>query len=238
MEELTKNLQSILILLLSVGMYSFYKKLKEYFENKYSKISSPNADNISLGVKTQGILQDIMKMYDCNRVMLLEFHNGDVFSSVAPNWKLSMTYELVDSHTVRLIDKLQNIRASLVIDLIAGCISHDFPAGVSYHSINCDCCGNNIIAIDVSEMDNTYAKGIFDFNNSKYVFVVPIKREGRMVGIVLVDYTENVLVDAINRNGCTLCNKVNEISAMWELYHKEAYKPKISKFVEFLRKLK
>ena len=237
MEELTKNLQSILILLLSVGMYSFYKKLKEYFEYKYSKISSPNADNISLGLKTQGILQDIMKFYDCNRVMLLEFHNGDIFSSVAPNWKLSLTYELVDSQTPRLIDKLQNIRASLVIDLIAGCMSHSFPNGVSHHSTNYDCCGNRMIAIDVSEMDNTYAKGIFDLNNSKYLFGVLIKREGQAVGIVLIDYTENILIDAVNHNGCTFCTKVNEISAMWELYHKEAYKPKTNKFLKFLKGL-
>ena len=237
MEELKKNLASILVLILSTGIYFFYQQLKKYFENKYSKVSSPNADNISLGLRTQGILQDIMKLYDCNRVMLLEFHNGDVFSSVAPNWKLSITYELVDSQTTRLIDKIQNIRASLVIDLIAGCISHSFPSGVSHHSTNYDCCGNRMIAIDVSEMDNTYAKGIFDLNNSKYLFGIPIKREGQAVGIVLIDYTENILIDAINRNGCTFCTKVNEISAMWELYHKEAYKPKTNKFLKFLKGL-
>ena len=238
MEEITKMFSNILILVLGIGMYLFYNKLKEYFINKYSKISSPSSENISLGIRTQDILQDLMKSYDCNRVLLLEFHNGDVFSSVVPNWKLSLTYELVDSRTIRVTDRLQNIRASLVIDIISGCMSNKFPVGVTNYLTNKECCGNRLIAIDVAEMGNTYAKGIFDFNNSKYLFGCPIRRDNKTVGVIFIDYTENILLDTINKNGCLLCTKANEISTMWELYHKELYKPKTNPIVQFIKRLK
>lgn len=235
-EKIYEPLINIAVLLVVTALYALTKRIKALIVQKFKETSVPNSRNIEVGQKTYDILTDIMVKYDCNRVMLLEFHNGDTFSSVMPNWKLSMTYEVTDSHTPKTINYIQNVRASLVIDIVSGCFDKKYPDGIDNHMTCHECCGD-MIYFDVDEMANGYAKGIFQSNGSKYLFGVPIREGKKAIGIVLIDYTEPVLLDLINRQGCKLCETVNEISALWITYQKDAYTPKLNKFIELIKRI-
>ena len=237
MKELQEIITNISVLLLGTGMYFVYSKLKKIITNRTSH-HDISGNSIEMGKTTKTLLGEIVRDYDCNRAFIIEFHNGDSFSSVMPNWKLSITYEIVDSRTKRISEKFQNIRASLMVDIISGCSTKDYPEGVSCYENTEYCCDNSLIAFDVDEMENTYAKGILQYYGSKYLFGKPLKRDDKTIGILFIDYTRPILLDLIKKQKCSLCDKANEIASMWELFHKENYKPKKNLFTQFLERLK
>lgn len=237
MKELQEIITNISVLLLGTGMLFIYNKLKKVITEKANH-HSIGGSSIELGNATKTLLGEVLRDYDCNRAFIIEFHNGDSFSSVMPNWKLSITYEIVDSKTKRLSEQFQNIRASLMIDIIAGCSTKEYPEGISCYENSDNCCDNSLISFDVDEMENTYAKGILQYYGSKYLFGKPLKRDGKVIGILFIDYTRPIVIDIVRKLKCSLCDKANEIASMWELFHKENYTPKKNILTQFIERLK
>jgi hypothetical protein len=119
-------------------------------------------------------LEFMLSNLNADRVVVYEFHNGDVYYSGSSQQKFSNTYEVLAEGISSEIRKQQNLRVSSFNRFVKPLIDNDI---YDY--------------AEISKIDNVGVKEFFEDQGTKSTFCVPIRLlTGNIIGILGVDYVK------------------------------------------------
>ena len=111
---------------------------------------------------------------DCDRVVVYEFHNGDVYYSGSSQQKFSNTYEVLSDGISSELKNQQNLRVSSFNRFIKPLIDEDEYG-----------------FWDIEQVGDIVVKTFFEDQGTKSTFCVPIQLlTGKIIGILGVDYVK------------------------------------------------
>jgi len=132
--------------------------------------------------QVQEILCDLQHRFRAFRVLVFQFHNGDVFMMSDHSWKLTCTHECAAPGVLYTIKDNQNILVSSVTDFIepivsgapgkvAGCSGLEVCA---VHAQDCALAkkGHWVLRYDVAQMDETMSKYMAEQQGVGVVYTV------------------------------------------------------------------
>jgi hypothetical protein len=205
--QITQTIGVTLMGFLLVILASINKKIASWFINNiWSKIRNMSSNHVLTEIdiendrKLRDYLIELRSITEADRTCLFQFHNGNVFSTKNPIWKVSNTHESTKPGISSEIGKLQDIKASSVIESLLNFWIDDYPVGVTCLTPKyCKTCKNNldekhrhrkIIFIDVELLEDCYSKALLLDQGIKYVINVPIhkKNNNEYIGFVSVCY--------------------------------------------------
>lgn len=123
-------------------------------------------------------LEYILDNLNADRVVVYEFHNGDIYYSGSSQQKFSNTYEVLSEGVSSELKNQQNLRVSSFNRFIKPLIDNDeYSFG------------------EISNIDNVGIKEFFEDQGTKSTFCVPIKLlTGKIIGILGVDFVKGTKV--------------------------------------------
>ena len=123
-------------------------------------------------------LEYILDSLSADRVVVYEFHNGDIYYSGSSQQKFSNTYEVLSEGVSSELKNQQNLRVSSFNRFIKPLIDNDeYSFG------------------EISNIDNVAIKEFFEDQGTKSTFCVPIKLlTGKIIGILGVDFVKGTKV--------------------------------------------
>jgi hypothetical protein len=130
-------------------------------------------------------LVELRSKTDADRSYVVLFHNGQVFTNKNPVWRTSCTQETCKAGISHLIERQQNILASLIWDTIAPLFDGQCAKGITPFNVD----NHTIFHVESGEMEDGYAKGAMTSGGVKTKFQITLKDRNReIVGFVGLDY--------------------------------------------------
>ena len=227
-EELTGPILSIIgsAILGSIGIFLVIvnKTISKWFMEKIwsrlkSKQDTVKESDMEKDSKIREILIELRTLVDGDRACLFQFHNGSVFSTNNPIWKVSNTHESVRPGISSEIGKLQDIKSSSIIEFLKIFWNDVYPHGVEKISPTyCGDCANKsgdtkkVIFIDVDHLEDGYSKALLIEQGIKYVLDVPIYHDGNCIGFVAVNYCSERDIEEAKKHAPEVCRNASQIS--------------------------
>lgn len=145
---------------------SWYLKYK-YGEYKQKKIEK----EISNSKLIQTILDQLLEEYYCQRVFILQRHNGGKYQTGKSMTKLSTSFESLEEGVSTEFRQYQNLPMSLYSNFIENVTKH------------------KAIYKSVDDIDDLITKAFFSQRGTKSAMVYPIKKEQELIGIIGFEWT-------------------------------------------------
>jgi len=131
-----------------------------------------------------------------SRVGLFLFHNGSVFSTNSPIWKISATHERCEAGITQEFDKVQDVKASLLTPLVSPMFTGDNSDGIlNITPSRCPVTGNPcarksaIYRVDPGGVSNTYTQTFLVNRGTKFGILSPlVDWNDAVVGFVFLEY--------------------------------------------------
>ncbi len=193
-----------------------WKTIIEKFTHKKLK-----KDEIERDSKIREILIELRTIVHADRTCLFQFHNGSVFTTKNPIWRVSNTHESVAPGISSEIGDLQDMKASSMTEVLQSFWGEDYIDGVERISPEyCDGCpnatkeshGKKVVFIDVENLENCYSKSLLVEQGIKYVLDTPIHNdEGNCVGFVAVNYCVKHDIEEIKKYSRDICKNASQI---------------------------
>lgn len=159
---------------------------------RYNSILTKNAIHTSRQVNR--LITGIRESLDCSRVLVFQFHNGDVFLRADHSWKLSATHEVVADGVTVTARENQNILASQVIDwidpIISGEVEETEGCSVIERCIRdqetcpVSASGHRVYRYDVPAMRPSASRYMAQEQGVGAAYVIPLNAPGRKKGEV------------------------------------------------------
>tara|TARA_R110002110_G_scaffold134239_1_gene317354 strand:- start:4325 stop:5020 length:696 start_codon:yes stop_codon:yes gene_type:complete len=168
--------------------------------------------DIENATKIREILIELRILTKSDRSCVFQFHNGSVFTTKNPIWKLSNTHESVAPGVSSEIGHLQDIKASSVIECIQSlwtdkiCKGFEvlYPEGVSNTK--------RAIFSKISELEDSYSKSLMIEHGITYTIRAPIHSvTNNCVGFVTLNYCGEQDESKIKGHADVLCRNVAQI---------------------------
>jgi len=219
---------SVILAGVSVTIIAIHKKLTNWFLNtiwnklsKRYRNSKLNVVEINADVKIREILIELRTITRADRASLFQFHNGSVFSTKNPIWKVSNTHESVAPGISSEIGNLQDIKSSSLVETLQ-CFWRDtnYPSGVEKLSPKyCSDCPNmdkphrkRCIFINVDELEEGYSKTLLVEQGIDYLIDAPIFNDmGNCIGFVTVNYCTEQDQETIKKYCKDVCRNASHI---------------------------
>ena len=194
-----------------------WQSIKMKFKGRVDK--GFNKNEIDKDSQIREMLIELRTIVKSQRACLFQFHNGSVFTSKNPIWKISNTHESVAPGTSAEIGKLQDLKASTLIDLISVfwentkkisgvyTISPDFCSDCpTINSLDKTKCKKQVIFINVEELEPGYSKSLLSEQGIHYLLKSPLYDQAdNCIGFVGVEFSEST------KNTDILKQKANEV---------------------------
>jgi len=199
--------------------FNIWKKIKKKFrKSRYDK------QEVDKDTKIREILIELRTLTHSQRSSVFQFHNGNVFTSKNPIWKISNTHESVAAGTSTEIGALQDIKASAIIDLVS-CFWDNKPKSGVYQ-ISPEFCDDNcphkkesphdkkVFFYSVAELEEGYSKTLLMQQGIHYILLSPLcDRDSHYIGFIWVNYCEeNKNIEKIKKRSSILCRHSSHIS--------------------------
>ena len=111
---------------------------------------------------------------ECDRVVVYEFHNGDVYYSGSSQQKFSNTYEVLSEGVSSELKNQQNLRVSSFNRFIKPLVDEDEYG-----------------FWDIDQVEDIVTKTFFEDQGTKSTYCVPIQLlTGKIIGILGIDYVK------------------------------------------------
>jgi len=175
---------------------SFVAIVEYIFKVKIYKHQGMSGDSIHQAARIQDILAELRIRANCDRAYILQFHNGSIFTTKNPIWKISMTHESINQVRSRIVE-MQNILSSAISDVLYPHWDNNnsiFPGIVKLSKSDCVECNNNncvggVFFYDVEKMPAGFSKGSFTSGDVKYALrIVIMDSDSNKVGILCLDF--------------------------------------------------
>lgn len=98
---------SIIVALIGAGLYKNISERKKQKEHKGKLIQQIQKDEL-----IHFALRELRRLYNADRIYIVQYHNGGNFYTNSPMQKFSMTYERCSDGLERLSDKFQGVLVS------------------------------------------------------------------------------------------------------------------------------
>ena len=133
-------------------------------------------------------LVELRTKLEADRSYVVLFHNGQVFSNKNPVWRTSCTQESCKAGVSHLIEKHQNILASLVWDTLAPLFDGKCSMGIIPFEIE----KHLILHIEAENLDDSFTKNSMVAGGIKTKFMVALHdQKHEIVGFLGIDYCRN-----------------------------------------------
>lgn len=197
-----------------------FKKIWEFLKSKftYKKLKK---DEIDRDGKIREILIELRTIVHADRTCLFQFHNGSVFTTKNPIWRLSNTHESVSPGISSEIGKLQDMKASSMTEVLQSFWGEDYIDGVEKISPTyCKDCpnasktphGKKVVFIDVAGLEDCYSKSLLVEQGIKYVLDSPIHNsDGNCVGFIAVNYCGEHDPEEMKKYSRDICRNASQI---------------------------
>jgi hypothetical protein len=191
--------------------------IKKIFKTSYTL----DAPEVNRNRQIDNKLIELRTILKADRSYVFQFHNGSVFNSNNPIWRLSNTHETVSDGVASEINELQNIIASSIMTLIS-CFWDDvnLPKGVCRVSPeNCICenkkdckLPEGVFIYVVDELMEGFSKAHLAKQGIRYAMVAPLHNGEHRIGFIGVDYTREIGIEDITKYATDICKHASAIS--------------------------
>lgn len=213
-----EDIAQIVILIASGTLTLFIKAFRKWIIEHIRyvlRIRPPEdpTDRIKTEIKVYDILTETRVTCKGSRCYLIQFHNGDEFSSERPIWKVTCTHESVDrgiSHARS--EELKNAVSSYILDELKP-MFNVASEGVKKASIvgSCgDCDKRGTFVFNEPMMNMSIPKSLMVARGTSIMFTSPVVIKNKIVGYVGVDTGE----EGDERNACKVCEAASQISLL------------------------
>lgn len=193
MAELLKllNIESILssigIILAAVFLYA----IRNWLQKLYEKMGA--GDNTSMDVSTIkdktvfDLLSEQRVTLHGARAFVVQFHNGDFFSSRKPIWKITMTHESCEPGRRYVADGYRNLAVSILLDWVLPFWGQEVR-GVKRIDANCGN-GVGVYWYVVNDMADGWCRVAWQARGVTHAISSPLhSQDGRIIGMVGYDF--------------------------------------------------
>jgi len=101
------SITSILVALIASGFFRNWQEKKKEKKSREGLIARIKKDEI-----VHFALRELRRLYNCDRIFIIQYHNGGNFYTESPMQKSTMTYERCSDGLEKLSDKFQNVLVS------------------------------------------------------------------------------------------------------------------------------
>ena len=223
---------------LSIIMVIARKRLSKWFTSVlWPKINRKTHTKLKIGdienaSKIREVLIELRILAHADRTSLSQFHNGSTFTTNNPIWKVSNTHESVAPGIASEIGRLQDIKASSIIETIKVLWGGEKPSGISEistdycqtkvnwdsaytlegHSCSCNEDEKKVIFIDVNKLEDSYSRSLNVEMGITYLIICPIYNiVNDCVGFVAVNYCGENDPEKIKHYCYTICRHTAQI---------------------------
>lgn len=169
-------------------------------------------------------LSRLMFSAKSSRVSLLLFHNGSVFSTNSPIWKISATHECCEVGTSQEVQKVQDLKASLLTPLISPMFTGNSADGIesllpTRCAITNEICSRkySICRVDPESVHNCFTKTFLMNRGTKFGIVTPLMDwDESIVGFIFIEYCQEGFLsedelDATTHSACKTSSIIYEL---------------------------
>jgi hypothetical protein len=101
------SITSIIAALITAGFFKTWWEKKSEFRSRKKLVGQIESDTL-----VYQTLKQLKHDYNCDRIYIIQFHNGDSFYTESPMQKASATYEVCSPGLERVSDKFQGVLVS------------------------------------------------------------------------------------------------------------------------------
>lgn len=165
-ESMIISISSIIVALISAGYFKDYLDRKKIKSHKKSIVSRIHKDEL-----IHFALKELRRKYSCDRIYIIQYHNGGNFYTNSPMQKSTMTYEYTVDGLERLAERYQNVLVSHFTWLLKQTIE------------------NNMFYYKVNEITDIYTRGLFISHGAQSCISLPIyDNEKNLTGIIGMEW--------------------------------------------------
>lgn len=206
----------------------FYKRLRQYVISWFKKLFegekfSGKEINDKI-VKVNNRLLELLIMMKADRAYVYQFHNGNVFTSKQPIWKISCTNEVCARGVSYESHRTQNVIVSSIWEAVSAIFIEETdkfdPGSTKVQPATCGSSGQEcsapkgVFMYVIDQMPESYAKFHLTSQSSKLIFHAPLlDAHENVIGIVGIDFThEDFDYSEKVQQACEVCKASTEIS--------------------------
>lgn len=156
-----------------------------------------------------------------SRAGLFLFHNGSVFSTNSPIWKISSTHEVCEAGVTQEFHKVQDIKASLLTPLMSPMFTGIDSDGVeSIKSERCPITGfackraAHIYRVSPEQIHNTFTQTFLMKRGTRFAIMSPLLNySNNIVGFVFLEYCHDGFMtsEELDENAHLACRTASKI---------------------------
>lgn len=218
--------------LLSIAALVLRKKIEVFFNWLFITIKAHivkvfkhtymlDAPEVNRNRLVDNKLIELRTILKADRSYVYQFHNGSVFNSNNPIWRLTCTHETVSDGVASEIRELQNIIASSVMNLIS-CFwdNENLSKGVYKVSPEYCTCENKfycklpegVYLYVIDELVEGFSKAHLSKQGTHFSLVAPLLKNDQRIGFIGVDYTRDMDRNDIVKYATDICKHASVIS--------------------------
>jgi hypothetical protein len=156
------------ILLVFITIISFV--FKDSIHHIATKAKDPVKSQLEMSQRVNDKLSEVLEMADGSRVYIFQFHNGVTYYTGQHAQRFTCTYEIVGKGISREANNLQNLQVSIFSWWISEVLK------------------GNMVYSDINEMSDYTTMITLKQQGIESVICYPIIHQGKVVGIIGIDY--------------------------------------------------
>lgn len=186
--EWNEILSGIATLIALIALYAIRSWLAKFYK---TMLGNKNATPLDIAAANDKIVMDLISdkrsVLRADRAYVIQFHNGDFFSSRNPIWRITMTHESCEPGIAYVADQYRNVAVSIVLDRVTP-FWHKDVQGVRRLDASCQTAQTGVYYFHVEKMGDGWAKTIFMSQSVVYAMSLPIySPDGRIIGMLGFD---------------------------------------------------
>lgn len=213
---------SILFFLRSQLIKIFGKFVVKILRHHYHTFNKETIKNYQL---IQTLLIEISQEFDADSVCIHQFHNGQIFASNNPIWKISCSHEYVKSGLEKSAEYMQNIPASSTALFLSSVEKGEDLYGIDIHECTCegkqDCINKFqfMSLFHIDDMPDIMLKRARMVNDYKFSLLKPIHKDGNIIGFLEILSRKDdpfIITKGMNAYICNFTSKISYILSSQE----------------------
>lgn len=186
--DLNNILSGIATIIAAIALYAIRSWLAKFYK---TMLGNKNATPLDIAAANDKIVMDLISdkrsVLKADRAYVIQFHNGDFFSSRNPIWRITMTHESCEPGMAYVADQYRNVAVSIMLDRVTP-FWHKDVQGVRRLDAACLSSQVGVYFFNVEKMGDGWAKTVFMSQSVNYALSLPIySPDGRIIGMLGFD---------------------------------------------------
>lgn len=197
--------------------FVYYRIRDVLFKKKHD--SCPSSSQIECERQTRDMLTELRYKLKADRCHVWQFHNGSVFSSQNPLFRVTCTHESCGAGVSHEMQSTQGLMATMMLEVISPMFGVDVDAAFAKSVPNE--MKLPLFWLDVSKMPCSYCKSLLTFQGTKSVCISPLiyqdQRSGgemrnKIMGFVAANFNDQMIETSLPDNLGEVARYASEIA--------------------------